>query len=95
MEFCSTRGGREGRRYGFEEAVRAGWAEDGGMLLPLTMPVVDRATLQSWGKLSYTELCAEILRRFVSVDEISSAELTSVIQTSFSCFADDEVNPCR
>jgi hypothetical protein len=42
--FISTRG--EKRVYTFEEALFAGYADDGGMLLPQSLPRIDAPTLQ-------------------------------------------------
>lgn len=46
MKYISTRGGD--RVYTFEQAILSGWADNGGMLLPEHIPVVDQATLASW-----------------------------------------------
>eukprot|EP00947_MAST-08B_sp_MAST-8B-sp1_P003078 g3078.t1 len=48
LRYLSTQGGAKGKAYTFEEAVLAGWAEDGGMILPETMPAVSEVTLRSW-----------------------------------------------
>jgi threonine synthase len=43
--FVSTRGGV---RYTWRESVLAGWAGDGGMILPETLPSLTRERLASW-----------------------------------------------
>lgn len=43
--FVSTRGGAS---YTFREAVLAGWADDGGMILPTKLPTITREMLTSW-----------------------------------------------
>ena len=44
-QYVSTRGGA---RYTFKEAVLAGWASDGGMILPEVVPTVTMEKLQRW-----------------------------------------------
>lgn len=51
MRFFSTRGAA--RAYTFEEALLAGYAEDGGMLMPAEVPRVLPAELGRWAGLSY------------------------------------------
>ena len=46
MRYISTRGG--GGRLTFEEAVLAGWAPDGGMLLPEHIPRLSAVEMQQW-----------------------------------------------
>ena len=55
MPFASVLGST--RTYSFGDAVLAGWAADGGMLWPTSVPQVDAATLEAWAALSYPQLC--------------------------------------
>ena len=46
--FVSARGVGVGQRvYSFEEAVLTGWADDGGMILPMDFPPLTPELLQS------------------------------------------------
>jgi threonine synthase len=69
------------RRYTFEEAIFAGWAEDGGMLLPDHIPQISIQKLHEWAaeRLSYPEVCFRIMRLFIPEHEIQTAELHQII----------------
>ena len=95
LRYLSTQGGAKGKAYTFEEAVLAGWAEDGGMILPETMPAVSEVTLRSWVGLSYPELAVAILRLFIRDGEASRADVEAIVKQSFSCFAEEEVRCAR
>ncbi|MBU4236071.1 MAG: threonine synthase, partial [Proteobacteria bacterium] len=51
MQYISTRGGIS--PIPFTEAVMMGLAEDGGLLLPRTIPRIGSETYASWQDLSY------------------------------------------
>lgn len=80
MKYRSTRGDISGRT--FEEALCTGYAEDGGILLPETIPKIDVDTLKSWASLSYVDLAKKIIPLYVSAEEIPSTELNG----KFCCF---------
>ena len=63
MKYISTRGGI--RPIGFQDAVMMGLTRDGGLLLPETLPSVNREVLESWRNLSYQALALQIFSRFV------------------------------
>ena len=77
MKYRSTRGGASGLT--FEEALYTGYATDGGILLPETVPAVDRDTLKSWAPLTYPQLAKKIVPMFVGEDEIPSSDLNGNI----------------
>ena len=89
----------DGREYSFEEAVLAGWADDGGMLLPTVIPTVDRPTLRRWAALSYPALCAEVLKLFVPPDAarggIAHADLEAIVLGCFGRFGHRDVVTVR
>ena len=61
MNYISTRGGLE--PVGFQDAVLMGLADDGGLLIPESIPNVSDQ-LDAWRELPYGELVAEVLRPF-------------------------------
>ena len=81
-QYISTRGGI--RPVGFSEAVMMGLAEDGGLLLPAELPDC-RAQLESWRKLSYSELAFEVMRPFIG-NAMPEEDLSSLIQQSYATF---------
>ncbi len=82
MQYLSTRGGIA--PIPFAEAVMMGLAEDGGLLLPRTIPRIGSETFNSWQKLTYPELAFEVMSRFV--DDIPSSNLKDIINRSYSTF---------
>eukprot|EP00105_Crassostrea_gigas_P042287 XP_019926435.1 PREDICTED: LOW QUALITY PROTEIN: threonine synthase-like 2 [Crassostrea gigas] len=84
MKYKSTRGDVTGRT--FEEALFTGYAADGRLILPETIPKIDAKELTSWAKLSYVELAKKIVPLYVDEDEIPSTDLSDIIDKAFSRF---------
>lgn len=89
MQYFSTRGGVA--HIPFTKAVLMGLAEDGGLLLPRTIPRIGSETLASWQRLSYPELAFEVMSRFI--DDIPNSDLRDLINKSYSTFTHPEVTP--
>ena len=68
-----------------------GLAEDGGLLLPRTIPRIGSETLSSWKDLSYPELAFEIMSRFI--DDIPGSDLREIINNSYTSFSSEQVTP--
>ena len=68
-----------------------GLANDGGLLLPRTIPRIGSETLNSWQKLSYPELAFEVMSRFI--DDIPSSDLRDIINRSYTTFDVECVAP--
>jgi len=91
MHYISTRGKIE--PLSFREAVMMGLGRDGGLLLPDTLPRVDRTVLNSWRNLSYQYLAQDILARFM--DDIARPDLEVLVEESYSTFSHPQVTPVR
>lgn len=89
MQYLSTRGGIQ--PVPFTKAVMMGLAEDGGLLLPRTIPRIDSQTLASWKGLSYAELAFEVMSRFI--DDIPVSDLKNLINRSYATFDAADVVP--
>ncbi len=89
MQYFSTRGGI--KPISFTKAVMMGLAEDGGLLLPRTIPRVGGETINSWQELSYPELAYEVMLRFI--DDIPEADLKELIFKSYENFGHKRVTP--
>ncbi|MDO8946249.1 MAG: threonine synthase [Desulfocapsaceae bacterium] len=89
MQYISTRGGIN--PIPFTEAVMMGLAEDGGLLLPRTIPRIGSETYASWQDLSYPELAFEVMSRFI--DDIPNSDLRELINRSYATFDHAEVTP--
>lgn len=92
MEYISTRGKVE--PLGFIDAILMGLANDGGLLVPKTIPQLSASTLQKWQKLSYPELALEIFSLFIE-NEIPTDELKKLVDDSYSTFRDEAVTPVK
>lgn len=92
MEFISTRG--KVAKIGFLDAVLMGLADDGGLLIPDTIPRLSASRLKEWEELSYQELAYEIFSLYIG-DDIPEADLKRLIQESYATFRDPHVTPVR
>ncbi|MCB1645136.1 MAG: threonine synthase [Pseudomonadales bacterium] len=88
MKYQSTRGGVTG--ISFRETVLMGLADDGGLLVPESVPDVS-AELSSWQGKSYSELALEIMSRFIT--DIPRDDLADLINRSYSTFTHEQVTP--
>ncbi|MBF0286589.1 MAG: threonine synthase [SAR324 cluster bacterium] len=89
MQHKSTRG--KVQNLSFEETVMMGLADDGGLLIPDSIPQVQDC-LQEWSKYSFSELSLAIMLRFIE-KEIAHDELKNLIEHSYSSFDHHEVTP--
>lgn len=89
MKFKSTRS--SSILCSFEEAICSGYAPDGGLFVPSTLPKIDSAMLENWSSLSYPDLAWNVMRMFISQEEISDEELKKICHDSFvKGFGDDD-----
>ena len=70
----------------FSRALLTGYGDDGGMLLPATIPRLSPEALQSLRALPYQELLARLLALFVDPEELPIAELRPLLKRSFARF---------
>jgi threonine synthase len=89
MQYLSTRGGIA--PIPFTKSVMMGLAEDGGLLLPRTIPRIGSDTFNSWQGLSYPELAFEVISRFA--DDIPVSDLKDIINRSYASFSDPKITP--
>mmetsp|Transcript_2637 Transcript_2637/g.4909 ORF Transcript_2637/g.4909 Transcript_2637/m.4909 type:complete len:533 (-) Transcript_2637:61-1659(-) len=84
MRYTSTRD--SSLSFSFEEALCSGYAPDGGLFVPTSLPKIEASILKDWYEQSscYSELAATILRLFISRDEISDEDLFEICHKSFS-----------
>ncbi len=79
MKYISTRGQVE--PVGFEDAVLMGLADDGGLLIPETIPdVSDR--LSDWRGLGYADLAIAVMGEFV--DDIPAEEFAGIVRRTYA-----------
>jgi threonine synthase len=89
MKYFSTRGKVHG--LSFKDAVMMGLADDGGLLLPESIPALTPGDIEVLGHLDYPELAFQILSLFA--EDIPSIDLKELVDRSYSTFIHPEVTP--
>jgi len=89
MKYMSTRG--RIRDLNFKDAVMMGLADDGGLLLPESIPALTPGDIAALEKLAYPELAFQIISKFVG--DIPSASLKDLIDRSYASFTHPEITP--
>ncbi len=92
MKYQSTRG--EAPVLEFSDVLLAGLAVDGGLYVPTEFPTLQPSDLSSFSEMSYAEVATKVLTPFVS-PSISSNELGSMIEQSYSTFRHPDVVPVK
>lgn len=89
LQFVSNKGG--GEPVDFETAILDGFACDGGLYVPQSLPKITRNQLKVWKDLNYVELAFEILSLFIDRSIVSETELKVILEKSYASFEDDIV----
>lgn len=90
MEYISTRG--DAPTLQFEDVIIAGLASDNGLYMPKELPHFTPQQIVDMGKLSYQELCLEIMRPFVG-GQIDDQTLSRLIEKSYKSFRHEAIAP--
>ncbi|KAF4613297.1 hypothetical protein D9613_011174 [Agrocybe pediades] len=93
MKYFSTRGGSQ--RLSFEETVLTGLAPNGGLYIPESIPSLPADWRTKWASYSFVDLSVAVLSLYISQDEISTEELRSLVEKSYSTFRHPEVTPIK
>jgi threonine synthase len=91
MLYRSTKG--DGKAVNFEQAILAGYAPDGGLYVPESLPQINVSQLNQWRNLSYKKLAFNILSLFIDRNIISSDELKGLLDEAYDTFEHEEVIP--
>lgn len=83
MKYVSTRGGAP--RLGFEEALLAGLARDGGLYVPEAWPRFAHRDISAMAGLDYQEVAFRVVRPFVA-GAFSDGELRAMIEGAYGRF---------
>ena len=87
--FVSTRGGIS--PVNFDEAVLQGFAADGGLFVPESIPQVTTEQLENWAGLSFPDLAYELLSLFIDRSIVPASDLKKLIDISFASFEHPQV----
>ncbi|XP_034457467.1 threonine synthase-like 2 [Hippoglossus hippoglossus] len=89
MQYCSTRGGVHG--WDFRDVLFSGYAPDGGMFMPESVPVLSPDTVRGWRGRSYPELVVEVASLFIPNRLIPRLDLEVLVTEALSGFSLPEV----
>ncbi|HUZ11407.1 MAG TPA: threonine synthase [Caulobacteraceae bacterium] len=92
MRYVSTRG--EAAEVGFDEAMLAGLAPDGGLYVPRDWPVLAKEEIAAFAGRPYAEVAAAILARFAG-QAIDRAQLEDLCADAYAGFSHAAVAPLR
>ena len=92
MKYQSTRG--EAPVLEFGDVLLAGLAVDGGLYVPTEFPTLKPSELSAFSDMSYADVATKVLTPFVS-PSISSDELGTMIEQSYSTFRHPDVVPVK
>ena len=92
IKYLSTKGGVS--PVDFDEAVLQGFALDGGLFVPDTIPTITKKQLEEWSTLNFTELAFKILSLYIKSDLVSPDNLESIKDIENSC-SFSGLNPTR
>ena len=83
MDFISTRD-KNSTKYTSAQVIKQGLADDGGLFVPTEIPHLTRDEIISFCSLSYPELAATILSKFLSdyTDSLSFTAMQSDFMVS-------------
>ena len=92
MRYVSTRG--ESPAIGFNDAVLAGLATDGGLYVPQTWPSFTPAEIAAFEGRPYAEVAAAVIGKFAGPD-IDPAELLDMTREAYASFTHPSVTPLK
>jgi threonine synthase len=90
MRYLSTRG--RAPSLGFDEAVLAGLAADGGLYVPAQWPEISAAEIAAFANAPFAEIARRVIPPFVA-DAIPAADLNAVIDMAWAGFSHPSVTP--
>ena len=89
MRYLSTRGGLS--FVSFEEAATSGYAKDGGLYVPESLPLISQEDLERWRSLDYASLAFEVLRPFILVEELDDLTLKGILKECYADFPEEVI----
>ncbi|TAG77109.1 MAG: threonine synthase [Betaproteobacteria bacterium] len=97
MKYISTRGSftNTAHKQTFSQVLLSGLAEDGGLMLPETLPKITEAELTAWRTLPYHALAFNVIAKFVDNTDLPHADLAVMTKAAYTkeVFNTDEITP--
>jgi len=91
LKYVSNKGG--GNPVDFETAILDGFAVDGGLYVPETLPEIPLEKFKKWKGLRYVDLAFEVLSLFIHRSIVSEIELKKLLEEAYDTFEKKEVIP--
>ena len=91
LKYVSNMGG--GHPVDFETAILDGFAADGGLYVPESLPEITYDQLTKWKDLNYVSLAFEVLSVFIDRSTITETELRKILQTAYEPFEKQGIIP--
>ncbi|KAF8513559.1 tryptophan synthase beta subunit-like PLP-dependent enzyme [Hysterangium stoloniferum] len=93
MKYFSTRGGEI--ELSFEETVLTGLAPNGGLYIPAEIPLLPEDWEEKWSSYTFQQLSVAVLSLYISPSEISTQELSDLVEKSYKTFRHTDVTPLK
>ena len=90
MKYISTRG--DAPILGFEDALLAGLASDGGLYVPESWPRLSEAMITGFADKSFAEIAVDVLHPFMG-DDVPRHRLANMVNEAYGEFEHEEVTP--
>jgi threonine synthase len=91
ITYISTRG--EAPELGFEDALLAGLARDGGLYLPKTWPTLSKRDLEAVPGQSFAEVAADTVTRFAGPNGLARGEILKLAEAAYGRFGHPATTP--
>merc|ERR1711892_1198313 len=88
MKYISSRGLESG--LSFEQVLFSGYAKDGGLYFPESIPKFSKETLNDWKGLSYPDIVNNVMGMFIGEEDIPKDDLETLIKNAFKSFKDEK-----
>jgi len=88
MKYISSRGLESG--LSFEQVLFSGYAKDGGLYFPESIPKLSKETLNDWRGLSYPDIVNNVMGMFIGEEDIPKDDLEKLIKNAFKSFKDEK-----
>ena len=92
MRYESTRGQAGDRS--FSDVLLDGLAPDGGLYVPVELPILSETTLRGFADKSFSQIATEVMWPFVA-PEFEPDEFAELVARSYESFGHPDVAPLR
>lgn len=84
VTYSSTRGGET--KLDFRTVVMQGLANDKGLFVPDSIPIITDDDLKEWQNLSFADMAVKVIAKFVQEDQVPAPILRDIVHKSCAAF---------